>query len=88
MKKSRKLAWCVLGVVVLGSLVLLVQLSSLYSRWRPHGFNLVCVSPPGSKPCYFMVRHQRYPWLPGRDLDLRDLTKDEFAALSREDSSK
>ena len=41
MKKSRKLAWVVLGVVVLGVVGLFVQLSYLYSSWEPTTYNAI-----------------------------------------------
>ncbi len=64
MKKSRKLAWVVLGVVVVGSVVLLVQLSSLYSPWHP--LIIVDLDAPGYTACS-KKRYQHYPWLPGAD---------------------
>ncbi len=92
MKKSRKLAWVVLGVVVLGSVALSVQLSCLYSPWRyvlPAGGGewleantRVYDGRPGPFPGW-IVRHQRYPWLPGPDRQARKVTEEEYTELHR-----
>ena len=86
MKKSRKLAWLVLGVVVVGVVALSVQLSCLYSPWR-------YVSPaegvewleafPG-----WIVRYQRYAWLPGPDRQQRKVTVEEYTELHRANAVK
>ncbi len=69
MKKSRKLAWVVLGVAVVGTVVFLAWLSTLYSPWEP-------VAEPqdqypswifGQRPVVTKVRHQKFPWLPGKN---------------------
>ena len=83
MKKSRKLALVALGVVVvgvvLGAFTLLVQLSNSYSPWQPRLY--LNLEAPENEPRYGKVRHQRYPWLPGKDRQSSEVTKEEFTAL-------
>ncbi len=83
MKESRKLAWVVLGVVVLGSVVLLVQLSSIYSPWQKPRLWVEGTSwIEGSRnPYYYKQRYQRYPWLPGADEVSVGIEKEEFLML-------
>ena len=68
MKKSRKLAWVVMGVVVLAAIGFFVWLSSLYSSWEPTTERVLSL---GRIHFYHAkVRHQRFSWLPGPDLEL------------------
>ena len=74
--KSRKLAWVVLGAVVLGSVALLVQLSSLYTPWERN--ELVTYGPPGGPHTIaYEFRRQKFPWLPGADWERRFLPAQE-----------
>ncbi len=97
MKKSRKLAWVVLGVVLLGVVTLFVQMSWIYSPWRPYGMHVIFVGGgewleantrlydgrPNSFP-FWIVRHQKYPWLLGPDTQRRKATQDEYMEIFRE----
>ena len=83
MKKSRKLAWVVLGAVVVGVVAVIVQLSSLYSPWQPFlGSRIISMSGPQRQPQWLVLRSQRFPWLPGADLEYREVSEDEYFELS------
>ena len=82
MKRSRKLAWVVLGVVVLGTVGFFAWLSTLYSPWEPGG-EILQLTWDG-QPCGISrakVCHQRFPWLPGQDRVLVEVSEEEFLAL-------
>ncbi len=83
MKKSRKLAWVVLGVVVVGTVVLLVQLSSIYSPWQKPRLWVYGASwiEGSGNTYYYKQRYQRYPWLPGADEVSVRIKKEEFLML-------
>ncbi len=79
MKKSRKLAWVVLGVVAVAVIVFVVWLSSLYTPWQAD--SMVFVRPGHIDPRelhYSVFRHQKYPWLPGPDFENAVMSQEEF----------
>ena len=75
MKKSRKLALVVLGMVVVALLGMGLRFSSLYSDWEPRvGF-------VGRTPLYWKLRKQRLPWLPGSDRESAEISEEEWVEL-------
>ena len=78
-KKSRKLAWVVLGVVVLALIAGFIQLSFVYTRWRPSEVGIGL----GYGIHFYKSRKQVLPWLPGRDCIDEEITEDEWDALHR-----
>ena len=84
--RNRKLAWVVLGVVVVGTVVLLVQISCLYSPWEPSHVSTISMFSRMEYDRYWVVRYQRYSWLPGPDTQRSEVTKVEYAELLAEPS--
>ena len=81
MKKSRKLAWVVLGVVVLAVVGMLVFLSSLYGPWK-HAENFGDAI-HGEILIVSMERKQRFAWLPGAPTDVRTILPPSMRKPSR-----
>ncbi len=79
MKKSRKLAWVVLGVVVVAILAMGLKLSSLYSDWEPSGLG---IDHTGGTTQHWKISEQRFPWLPGSDRVRVEISKEEWVELS------
>ncbi len=74
MNRSHKLAWLVLGVVVVGAAgALALLLSSLYLPWEP----IASTDPDGPNK----LRHQRFPWLPGEDTEYGHASYHEWVVL-------
>ena len=70
MKKSRKLAWVVLGVVGAGTVVFFAWLSTLYTPWE-HVDRRAIVIARQRVPVITESCRQKFPWLPGMDLTYR-----------------
>ena len=84
MKKSRKLAWVVLGVVVLGALGMVVFLASLYGPWHyanDQYVEVVLTMGEDGQLYAKKQREQRIPWLPGADVDIQIRTVSEWRRL-------
>ena len=69
MKKSRKLAWCVLGVVLVAAIGFFAWLSSLYTPWERD--SVVFSSGGGDFIIQGSSRRQKFSWLPGADSESR-----------------
>ncbi len=80
MKKSRKLAWVVLGVVVSVNACLLTWMSTIYS---PGKANLYHPGNGSSGPIYVGVRYQTFPWLPGKNFVTEQITPEEYEEWTR-----